>query len=324
MTRRLIILVGLTAALIACSPAPSPTPEVAAEEFTPTPPPPTATHTPRPTATPRPVTPMASPTPTITPTPIIYVIQPGDTLLKIAIQFDRPPELIQEVNGIVDPRLLQIGQELVIPPPQANPDTPPTPTPTPPPLFIDALNFVRTPQGALWGLGEVRNPGATALTQVVIEASLFDAGGIVLDRAATFPQLDVVLPDQAVPFALQFDNPPDQFAQYTVTAVSGIPLSPNTRYYFDLQPVDLHGGPEGFNLYRITGQLRNTGASDAESIRLVAVVYDEAGRMLAQRQADLAVSVLKAGAITPFELEVILPEGVVDHFDVLAQGLLVQ
>ena len=92
----------------------------------------TATSTPRATATPKLATPIASPTPTVTPTPIIYTIQSGDTLLKIAIQFDRTSEAIQEANGIIDPRFLQIGQSLIIPAPEQNSDAPPTPTPTPP------------------------------------------------------------------------------------------------------------------------------------------------------------------------------------------------
>ena len=113
----------------------------------------------------------------------------------------------------------------------------------------------------------------------------------------------------------------DTFAQYQVVPVSAVPLTGDTRYYFDLEPVDLRGSPEGLDTYRISGQLRNTGSEDVESIRLVAVTYDGDNRVLAQRQADLAVNLLRAGAATPFELDLIIPVGTVDHFSVLAQGL---
>ncbi len=279
------------------------------------------TPTPRPTATPRPVTPIASPTPTITPTPTIYTVQAGDTLLKIAIQFERTTEAIQEANGIVDPRFLQIGQELIIPPPETNPEAPPTPTPTPPPLTVEAINFQKTRQGTLWGLGEVRNPGDEYLTEVVVEASLFDGAGVLLAREASFTQLDVIPPQQAVPFALLFESPPADFAQYQVVAVSGLPLSPEARYYFDLEIFDLNGSPAGAATYRLEGKLRNSGPSDAEAIRLVAVAYDEAGQVLAQRQAQLAVSLLKAGAVTAFEIDLIITRGIVEDYRVLVQGL---
>ncbi len=319
---RLIWWIIAASILTGCGRLVTPTPQ-ANVTFSPSPSPTrvVATSTARPTATPRPVTPIASPTPTVTPTPVIYAVQAGDTLLKIAIQFDISTEAIQEANGIIDPRFLQIGQELVIPPPETDPEEPPTPTPTPPPLDIEAVNFVETRQGTLWGLGEVSNPGPDYLTQVVIEAALFDDAGVLLAREATFTQLDVVPPNQAVPFSILFDSPPGEFAQYQVVAVAGVPLSGQTRYYFDLEAFDLRGSPEGIATYRISGQLRNTGQSDAESIRLVAVAYDENGRMLAQRQAELAVSLLKAGAISSFDIDLIIPRGNVDHYDVLVQGL---
>lgn len=277
--------------------------------------------TPRATSTPRPATPIATATPTVTPTPIIYAVQSGDTLLSIAIQFNLTTEEIQEANGIVDPRFLQIGQPLIIPPPRVSAEATPTPTPTPPVLVVKAINFQPTRQGTLWCLGEVSNPGSEALAEVVIEASLLDGAGVVLDRAAAYTQLDVILPGQIAPFALLFDKPPSTFAQYQVVVVSGAPISMASRYYFDLDTFDLRGSPEGLANYQISGQLRNFGASDAESVRLVAVAYDKENRVLAQRQAELTVSLFKAGAITPFTIGLTIPQGVVDHYKVLAQGL---
>jgi murein DD-endopeptidase MepM/ murein hydrolase activator NlpD len=252
------------------------------------------------------------------------VIQAGDTLLNVAIQFDRTTEEIQAANGIVDPRFLQIGQKLIIPPPDEDPEDPPTPTPTPPALVVSAINFQETQQGALWCLGEVSNPGSEPLAEVVIEASLLDGAGVLLAREAAYTQLDVIQPKQAAPFAILFDSPPSSFAQYQVVAVSGVPISDQARYYFDLETFDLHGSLEGLATYRLNGQLRNWGSSDAESIRLVAIAYDQDNRVLAQRQAELAVTLLKAGATTPFELDLTITKGIVDHYQVLAQGLKVQ
>ena len=312
--------------LTGCGRLVTPTPESPALNLEPTPSPEITapTNTPHPTATPRPATPLATPTPTVTPTPLIYTIQSGDTLLDIAIRFDRSTEAIQEANGIVDPRFLQIGQELIIPPPKENLEDPPTPTPTPPPLVVEGINFLETQQETLWCLGQVSNPGCESLSEVVVEASLYDGTGVLLAREAAFTQLDVVRPDQAAPFAILFDTPPSSFAQYQVVAVAGVPLSEQARYYFDLEAFDLRGSQKDVSTYRLSGQLRNWGTIDAESIRLVAVVYDEDNLVLAQRQAELAVELLKAGAITPFEMDLILPHGVVDHYEVLVQGLKVQ
>lgn len=43
-----------------------------------------------------------------------YVVRPGDTLQSIAQQYEVPPELIANINGIRDPRGVQPGQELKI------------------------------------------------------------------------------------------------------------------------------------------------------------------------------------------------------------------
>lgn len=279
------------------------------------------TLTPRATSTPRLATPVATPTPTITPTPVIYTIQPGDTLLKIALEFGRSNESIQEANGIIDPRYLQIGQQLIIPPPEIDPEEPPTPTPTPLPLNVTAINFQQTRQGTLWCLGTIYNPGNVPLTEIVLEASLMDESGALLAREAAFTQLDVALPEQSVPFAILFDTPPSSFAQYQIVPVSGVPLAEDTRYYFDLETFDIRGNLQSTGSYQVTGLLHNFGGEDIEVVRLVVIAFDGEERALAQRQVELAISLLKAGAITPFEVVLTIPNGEADHYSVLAQGL---
>ena len=100
-----------------------------------------------------------------------------------------------------------------------------------------------------------------------------------------------------------------------------MPLSTQARYYFDLETFDLRGSPAGVSTFLISGQLRNWGTEDVETIRLVAVAYDREDRVLTQRQAELAVTLLRAGSTTPFEIELIIPNGIVDRYEVLAQGL---
>ncbi|MFH1141912.1 MAG: LysM domain-containing protein [Chloroflexota bacterium] len=83
---------------------------------------PAASFTPTPSPT---ATPLPSPTATPTPGPTIYTVVPGDTLYKIAQQYSVTIEAIVQANKLQDPRMLRIGQELIIPPA-------PTPTPTAP------------------------------------------------------------------------------------------------------------------------------------------------------------------------------------------------
>ncbi|MBE3552049.1 MAG: LysM peptidoglycan-binding domain-containing protein [Kyrpidia tusciae] len=44
-----------------------------------------------------------------------YLVKPGETIYRIAKHYGISPQALQAANGIVDPRLLQSGQMLVIP-----------------------------------------------------------------------------------------------------------------------------------------------------------------------------------------------------------------
>ncbi len=63
------------------------------------------------------LTPAPTNTPAPTPTPAVHIVQPGDTLLGIALQYNVTLEELYQVNGVLKPELLQIGQSIVIPVP---------------------------------------------------------------------------------------------------------------------------------------------------------------------------------------------------------------
>ncbi len=320
MRERFILLVTLLVFLSGCGQLITPPPEVTRVVVIPTA---TllATKPPPPTFTPAPATPAPTPTPTLTPTPIVYRVQSGDTLLAIAAEFSISSEAIQEANGIIDPRRLQIGQDLIIPRPETDAEQPPTSTPTPPPMTIRKLNFQQTPAGSLWATGEIHNPGSNPVSELMVQISLFDGNAQLLASETAYPQLDVVPPGQAVSFAILFDNPPREFAQYQAVVLTGVPTSPNTRYYLDLIASDLQGQIVDAARYRVKGNLQNAGASDVEGLRLLVTAYDDQDRVIAVRQADLPVSVLRSAATTPFEVELMLTGSSVVTFSVQAQGL---
>ncbi|OGO06096.1 MAG: hypothetical protein A2Y73_01915 [Chloroflexi bacterium RBG_13_56_8] len=64
-------------------------------------------------------TPFPTPTPRPTSTPFIHVVQQGEHLGIIASRYDTDMESIAEANGIEVDSILQIGQQLIIPPPTA-------------------------------------------------------------------------------------------------------------------------------------------------------------------------------------------------------------
>jgi len=282
----------------------------------------TLTLTRRATFTPVLVTPMPTFTPTVTPTPALYTVQPGDTLLAIAAQFGVSVQSIQEINGIIDPRRLQLGQVLIIPAPQGETQELPSPTPTPVPLEVQKVNFQRTPAEGLWALGEVYNPGTMPVTNVLVQVALLDGEGQQLAAERGYLQLDVVPPRQAVAFAIHFADLPSQFAQYQALALSGIPYIPAMGYHLDLLVSDVRGEVLNATTYRVSGQLRNVGESDAVHVRVLVTGYDEQGRVAAVRQVPLDITLLRTAAVTPFQVELIMVDSPVVTYSVRAQGQL--
>ncbi len=283
------------------------------------------THTARPTATrratftPVPATPSDTPTPTATPTPIIYTIRKGDTLLAVARQFGVSVQAIQDVNGIIDPRRLQIGQEIIIPPREGPGEPTAVPTPTPVALMIQGLAFYRTPVDSLWCLGEVVNLSGQPAEEVQVQVSLHDEQGQLLALGAAFVQLDILAPGMRAPFAILFPAPPSSFAQYQTRVLSGVRSTHLGPRYLDLTLVEDHGEWLDENTYRVRGQVQNIGQVDAERVAVVITLYDAEGHVVGSRTVGIPAERFLAGAVAPFE-ETIIPLGPVARYEIQVQG----
>jgi LysM repeat protein len=84
---------------------------------------------------------------------ITHVVQRGDSLYSIANLYGTTVEVLMMVNGIKDPQLIYVGQELIMswgtPPPTATPTPEPTQTPThtstPTPTHTSTPTLTATP-----------------------------------------------------------------------------------------------------------------------------------------------------------------------------------
>lgn len=290
---------------------------------------PTATPTPGvtisptvpPTATPAPLTPLPTSTPTITPTPVFYTVQQGDNLLAIAKKYGVTAEAIQDANGILDPRRLQIGQELLIPMDEAALTTPPTPTATPMSYDISPINFQLSPSGRLWCLGEVENTAGVDLQQVQVAISLFDDAGELLAFNSASVELDVLPKGLRAPFAVAIDSPPERFATYQAVPMKGLPITRLGTYHLDLEIVSHQGEARGRSSYSVSGRVRNVGDRPARHVRVVITGYDEDGLVAAVRKVAPAVDELLPGRSAAFEINLLSTAGTVASYTLSAEGL---
>jgi LysM repeat protein len=278
------------------------------------------TVTPHATSTPVPWTPAPTATPTPTPTPIIYTVQAGDNLLGIARQYGVTVEALQEANAITDPRLLQIGQELVIPREEEGLANQPTHTPTPLPFQIANVSFYETPVGSLWCLGEVINNTGASIEQVQVAVSLYDAEGEMVATGSIFTEFDIIPNEGKMPFALLFTEPPPSFSHHQVVALSGVTVTHWGRNYIDLTIESDHGEASGERAYVVTGQVSNTGQHDAERIRMVVTAYDAEGRVVGIRRGSPETQTLGVGESSSFRVSLSPLGGQVITYTVQVQG----
>lgn len=275
-----------------------------------------------PTSTPAPYTPEPTFTPTVTPTPIIHVIQAGETLLSIALQYNVSVSTLQDANGILDPRLLQVGQELIIPRQEEYDEALAatlTPTPTPLPLAVENVHFSETLIGGFSVLGEVWNNTGTPLEQVRIGVTLLDEAGGAVASAEGLAALDLVDINERAPFAVLFGERPGKFARYQVMILRAVPAYVGS-YYRDLEVSDLTVVNEGYASYTVTGRVKNIGPEEAVQVQVVLTAYDPLGRVVATRKVEPDYAVIPRGGESAFTAMLAPAGGPVARVAALAQG----
>lgn len=261
-------------------------------------------------------TPILTPTPS--PTPIIYVVQPGDTLYGIALKYGVSVAALQEANGIADPALLQVGQELVIPAPSPEGAAPPRPpTPTPLPLLVQGFGCAASAIGSLSCVGEVVNPQPHPMRNVQVQITLWDGEGRELDAGIAGTALDVVLAGGRAPFALVFNTIPSGYARAEARVVRAEPTQEPGNRYGPVELVRSAGQAEGFD-FVVRGQVRNADAGPMRRINVVVAFYNGQDHLLGFRQLVFSEEPTAPGGTRDFEVR--FPATDVQTFRVFVEG----
>jgi len=257
------------------------------------------------------------PLPTITPMPlptVIHVVQRGDTLIEIARQYGVSVSSIQEANAIADPRLLQVGQELIIPL-----EGRPTLEPSLVSIEVSKINPYETPVGSLWFLGEVENTSGANVEGVRVVVSLYDEDSRMVATESSFTELNLIPPGDRAPFAVLFTDPP-RFREYAATAQGVAVAAREGAEYQDLEAVNCIGEAGEYSTYIIKGEVKNLGQFDAESVVVVVTAYDAQGRVVAIRDTYAESEVIPAGGSSPFTAHLSPAAGMVVTYTVQVRG----
>ncbi len=145
---------------------------------------PTQTATPPPTDTPLPATDTPTPQPTATPSePFVYIVQEGDTCFDIAQRFSVDLLYFLSLNNLDNNCYIQIGDELIVPPPGAA-----TPTPTEVPAGLPRgtkIEYVVQPLDSLLSIASKFNSTVEAILEE--NPDIEDAASIFVGQKVIVP-----------------------------------------------------------------------------------------------------------------------------------------
>ena len=191
--------------------------------------------TPAGTDTPTPPPPTVPPPPT--PTPFLHTIAEGDTLLAIALRYGVTVEDIQAANPEVNPNLLVVGTQVIIPIPLDGSSGDvvggtPQAIATPTPVAVELAEPVCYPQadGGLWCLALVGNESGRTLENVSGWISLQPAQGEASGLPAVTP-LNILAPGAVLPLAVYFPPPAPQDARVAFELLAALPVAEGDRRY---------------------------------------------------------------------------------------------
>lgn len=246
------------------------------------------------------VTPTRSPS--ATPTPMLYTIIEGDTMLGIALRHGISLEELQAANPEVNPRLLVVGTNLVIPLGEILPENPATATPLP--IEVDRTNCYLEPDG-IWCYVLVKNQRARALENLSAQVVLYDLAGEILTQGTAFGPLNFVAAGQEMPLVVFF---PGRFpSDFTTTAniMTGYLVPKNDdRYLNAWLEVDQVGIIESGIQAEVVGSIGLPTKSQPGNLAWILVVaYDPAGNVVGIRKVE-QLGQLEPGSSQPFETTV--------------------
>lgn len=259
-------------------------------------------------------------TPTPTPTPQQHRIEAGDTLIGIAARYGVTVEDLQELNGIDNPRGLQIGQELEIPAlhipeEDANP--------------VRARHELRRVAVAVdgldtaWVMGEVVNLDSVPVEQIRVAARLQTADGTEMVRRTALTVRHVTPPGEAAPFMFRLGEV-SQMAHGWTLAVASIKPAYIGGYATELSVGNLRFEPQPSGTVLVSGLVANHESVTVADPEVVVTALDAQRRVTAVRAMLPDERILVPGTEVSFSgLLIPLGEPVTD-VTAFAQGFKVE
>lgn len=166
-------------------------------------------------------------------------------------------------------------------------------------IEISNLNWYVDSIDVLHFIGTVTNHGETNLDYVKIIVNLRDGDGTLIATDYSYTSVDLVLLDQTVPFSVTFFDDPGEWADYEIMVEAD---TARDEGFQGLEIISSTGSPGTYSMYEIIGEVRNTSASDAEFVKIVAMLFDADENLIAVDYCYSSLDTVPAGGTSPFSL----------------------
>jgi LysM repeat protein len=265
-------------------------------------------------------TPIPPPGPTAT--PFIHIVQKDDTLLGIAYRYGVSMDEILAANPGIDPRILSIDQEIIIPLTEGDPLTTLLPTATPIPLQLSDVTCYPNLPHSYWCISTLDNSSEVPLEAVSVTISLWDSNNELIDTKKVYSPLNLVPVGAKFPMAANFTDFTGEVAYAMVSPVSAFPgRTVEERFLPITIMLDDIVASENSYAWEVEGRLLFEDSQGRTITRVVilAVGLDEAGQIVGFRKLKLSDE-LSPGEDLSFKAEIFSLGPPIQSIEVYAEG----
>ena len=145
-----------------------------------------------------------------TPTPFKHVIQSGETLYRLALQYNVSLDRLVSANPGLDTSMISVGTEVTIP--LEDNDDFGISLPTPHPVQIGDPSCIPTMDEGLWCFVSVKNDLEITLDNVSAGINIYDGENNLFKSYTAIPPLDYYFPDRDIPLSVFIPQPlPEEY-----------------------------------------------------------------------------------------------------------------
>lgn len=234
-------------------------------------------------------------------------------MLGIAFQYGISLEDLIAANTSVDPRMMSVGLELVIPLAGEMPETIPTSTPVA--VAWKQPVCYRTGDEGAWCILTIENNLDSSVENLSGFIGIYTSDGAIFTSQVAYAPLNLFQPGDSMPLMSYFSSPiPENFVVHG-ELVSGIVVAENDTRYLDhevnISEVEISSdGRQAMVRGEVT--LPNE-ASIPSQLWVLLVAYNGDGEIVGARKWE-------SSGETRFEMNIFSLSGTIDHIDAISEA----